>query len=82
MIAKCHGVTHKAGALSSSRTCRGKVLLSRRVAAEYLGLSEATLARWASVGSRGLNYYLVGGRACYDLYDLERFVESGRKGSA
>ena len=57
-------------------------LLTRRQAAEFLGLQSSTLARWASVGSRGLNYYLVGGRARYDLYDLERFVESGRKGSA
>jgi excisionase family DNA binding protein len=54
--------------------------LSRREAAQYLGLSPNTLARWAVDGTPGLPYYRIGGRAIYDLEDLDAFRARRRIG--
>ena len=50
--------------------------LSRRDAAQYLGLSAKTLAIWGSQG-RGPNFVKVGGRVFYYLEDLQAFVGRG-----
>lgn len=52
--------------------------LTRKQAAEYLGVSVPTLARWASKGS-GPSYYVIGGQARYRIPDLDNYVEACRK---
>lgn len=52
------------------------VLLSRREAAEFLGIEVQTLAAWATTGRYNLPYVLVGRLAKYRLSDLEQFVQS------
>ena len=54
--------------------------LSRRQAAAYLGVAEATLNKWASVGSPAIPYYRVGKKAVYDRSDLDRFLARHRVG--
>ena len=56
-----------------------RCLLSRKEAAQCLGLSENTLAKWASLGKPNLPFFLIGGRARYDAGDLTRFIEYHRK---
>jgi excisionase family DNA binding protein len=53
--------------------------LSRADAAEYLGVSVSTLARWAS-NNEGPPYYLLGAKARYRYSDLDEFIESKRHG--
>jgi len=53
-------------------------LLTRRQAAEYLGISPVTLARWAIAG-RGPRYSRSGeqrGRVWYAAADLEAWIEA------
>ncbi len=50
--------------------------LSRRDAAAYLGLSEKTLAIWATQG-RGPKVQPVAGRRFYFKEELDRFVREG-----
>ena len=54
-------------------------LLTRKEAAHRLGLSENTLAKWASMGRSELPFFLIGGRARYDAQELEQFIDSHRK---
>lgn len=49
-------------------------LLSRKEAASYLGVSEATLASWAFSGANDLPYIKVGRLTKYRLSDLERWL--------
>ena len=63
-----------------SESIHNRKLLTRREAAQYLGLAPATLARWASEGAPSLRYYRLGtngGRVVYDLRDLDAFISSG-----
>ncbi|WP_208951719.1 helix-turn-helix domain-containing protein [Rahnella sp. ChDrAdgB13] len=54
--------------------------LTRKEAADYLGLSEQTLANWASTGRVKIPHYKIGGhRVTYLMSDLDAFVESGRR---
>ena len=50
--------------------------LTRRDAAAYLGLSEKTLAIWATQG-RGPKVQPVAGRRFYFKEELDRFVREG-----
>lgn len=50
--------------------------LSRRDAAAYLGRAASTLENWASTG-RGPRPVNIGGRAFYNLTDLDAFIEAG-----
>lgn len=50
-------------------------LLSRKEAAEFLGLQPHTLAMWA-LQKRDLPYIKIGSRCMYKLADLESYVES------
>lgn len=52
--------------------------LSRKDAAAYLGRSAQTLAGWATVG-RGPRPINIGGRAFYNLTDLDAFIDDGNR---
>ncbi|EGA64178.1 helix-turn-helix domain-containing protein [Vibrio brasiliensis] len=49
---------------------------NRKQAAEYLGLSEGTLAVWASTGRYQLPFVKVGRKVFYRKSDLDAFIES------
>jgi excisionase family DNA binding protein len=53
-----------------------KHLLTRKQAAEYLGLHSQTLAKWASTGSQQLRYLKIGNRTFYRQSDLDAWVKS------
>ena len=55
-----------------------EIRLNRRQAAEYLGVSVPTLARWASKG-RGPSYVLLGGKALYRIPELDAYIDSCRR---
>jgi hypothetical protein len=46
-------------------------------AAEYLGISEGTLAKWRVSGG-GPQYLKLAGRVFYDTRDLDRWIESNK----
>jgi excisionase family DNA binding protein len=50
--------------------------MTRREAAEYLGLSPATLEVWASTGRYSLPFVKVGRRAFYRRSDLDEWIRS------
>jgi excisionase family DNA binding protein len=52
--------------------------LPRKAAADYLGLSRNTLARWAVEGTYQLPYYRIGNRTVYDVSDLDAFLAKRR----
>lgn len=52
------------------------VLLTRKAAAEYLGIKEQTLSSWATSKRVALPFVKVGRRAMYRLADIEQFIES------
>lgn len=56
-------------------------LLTRREAADLLGLKAQTLAVWASTGKNDLPYIAVGGRTRYRLSAIEEWLESRTVGS-
>lgn len=51
---------------------------SRKEAAEYLGVGEGTLAKWASIGSPYIPYYRIGKKAVYLQADLDTVFERNR----
>lgn len=53
-----------------------KHLISTRDAADYVGLSEQTLANWRYL-NRGPRWFKVGGRVKYDVADLDAWIEAG-----
>lgn len=53
-----------------------ETLLTRKQAAEYLGLNPQTLADWACTGRVALPYVRIGRAARYRATDLQAFVES------
>lgn len=57
-------------------------LLSRKEAAELLGVSPATLAVWQSTGRYALPCVKCGSLARYKVGDLEAFIESRKSGEA
>lgn len=59
-----------------------RVLLSRKKAAEYLGLKENTLAIWAMTKRHPLPYIKVGRLVKYRLSDLQAFLEKNLHVSA
>lgn len=50
--------------------------MTRREAAEYLGLSPTTLEVWASTGRYSLPFVKVGRRAFYRRSDLDKWIRS------
>lgn len=51
-------------------------LLTRSEAAEFLGVTEGTLAVWSSTKRYPLNYIKVGRLVKYKMSDLLKFIES------
>ncbi len=49
--------------------------LNRKMAADYLGVTEGTLAVWASTGRYHLPFIKVGRKVYYTLKDLDAFLE-------
>lgn len=60
--------------MSSILHNRHSALLSRKQAAEYLGVSVGTLAVWACIGRYNLPMVKVGRLVKYRLVDLEAFI--------
>ena len=52
--------------------------MTRKQAAEYLGLAENTLARWASEGTHAIPFTKVGYRVRYSREDLDEWLASRR----
>lgn len=53
------------------------VLMSRKEAAKYLGVSPSTLANWASTKKFSLPYFRVGRAVRYRKSDLDAFIKNG-----
>jgi excisionase family DNA binding protein len=53
----------------------GDRLLSRKEAAEFLGVTKTALEAWAHYGKPKLNYTRCGRLAKYKLSDLQEFIE-------
>jgi excisionase family DNA binding protein len=53
-------------------------LISRKATAEYLGISEATLRKWASTRLVALPFYRVGRAVRYSITDIEEFLRVNR----
>ena len=54
-------------------------LLSRRQAAAYLGISEGTLAQWASTGRQAVPFFRVGSLTKYRRADLDSYIAARRR---
>lgn len=50
-------------------------LLSRKEAAQYLGITERTLAAWACVKRYNLSYIKIGTLVKYRRSDLDLFIQ-------
>lgn len=53
-------------------------LLTRKAAAQYLGVKENTLAVWAVTKRHPLPYYKIGRLVKYKREDLEQFILENR----
>ncbi len=51
-------------------------LMTRKEAADYLGVSEMTLAIWKSTGRYSVRVYKIGRLAKYKKADLDAFIAS------
>lgn len=49
-------------------------LLSRKAAAQALGMQPQTLAAWATHGRVSLPFVKIGSRAMYRQHDIEQFI--------
>lgn len=54
----------------------GRIVLDEVQAADYLGVSPATLATWRSTGRYQLPYCKMGRLIRYRIHDLAQFLES------
>lgn len=52
-------------------------LLTRKQAAEFLGVKESTLAHWKCTGRYNLASVKIGRLVKYRATDLEKFIEKG-----
>lgn len=55
-------------------------MLTRKQAAEFLGIKEQTLNMWAHTHKYDLPYHKIGRAVRYKLEDLERFLERNQFG--
>jgi excisionase family DNA binding protein len=53
-------------------------LLSRKEAAQYLGVSASTLANWASTRTFVIPFFRVGKAVRYRKSDLDAFIENSK----
>ena len=51
------------------------LLMSARQTAAEIGVAEATLSYWRTVGSQRIPYIKVGGRIMYRRSDLEKWLD-------
>lgn len=56
-------------------------LVSTRLAASYLGVSQKTMANWRCSGTMNLRYVQVGSRILYRQSDIEDFILTNTKSS-
>lgn len=70
----------KAAQAKPRREYRDDDLLNRSEAAEYLGVSEKTLAIWKSTGRYNLPFIKLGRLIRYRKFELDEFVEGFRRG--
>ena len=55
-------------------------LMSRKQAAQYLGIKEQTMSAWACNKRYSLPYTKIGTRAMYEIEDLDAFKQQNRVG--
>jgi excisionase family DNA binding protein len=55
-------------------------LLTRKEAAQFLGVRENTLATWVTNKRYNLHFYKVGRLVKYKISDLEKFVQENQRG--
>lgn len=53
-------------------------IMSRKEAADYLGISESTMANWACTKKYHIPYFRVGRKVKYRRQDLDEFMENNR----
>jgi excisionase family DNA binding protein len=58
------------------KTLSNNLRLTRRQAAEYLGVTPETLAVWACTGRYELPYFRSGKKVIYKQSDLDEFIRS------
>lgn len=54
--------------------------LTRKQAADYIGVKSSTLSVWAVTGRYNLPYYKIGRLVYYNQIDLDAFIEERRVG--
>ncbi|WP_232733510.1 helix-turn-helix domain-containing protein [Vibrio sp. HA2012] len=62
--------------IKQHRTGKYSNMVNRKSAAEYLGVSEGTLAVWASTGRYQLPFIKLGRKVMYSIEALDAFLES------
>lgn len=62
-------------------TCHRSTLLTRKEAADYLGVKEQTLACWACAGRYRLPFVRIGRLVKYRQQDLDQFILENRIGA-
>ena len=60
--------------MSVSTSPNSSPLLTREAAAKYLGISPATLAKWASEKTQPLPYVKIGRLVRYRITDLDAYI--------
>jgi excisionase family DNA binding protein len=53
--------------------------MTRKEAADYIGVSKGTLDNWASTGYGDLPFYKVGGQVYYRRSDLDKWLEQQKR---
>jgi len=64
--------------INSDNYSNSSQLLTRKQAAEFLGVKEATLAHWKCTGRYNLPSVKIGRLVKYCLNDLENFIQKNR----
>lgn len=63
---------------NSDHCSNSNQLLTRKQAADFLGVKEATLAHWKCTGRYNLPSVKIGRLVKYCLNDLENFIQKNR----
>ena len=63
--------------INSDHYSNSSQLLTRKQAAEFLGVKEATLAHWKCTGRYNLSSVKIGRLVKYRVSDLEQFIAKG-----
>ncbi len=76
------GGTNDMSENASNASSRNPLLLNRREAAEYLGISKQTLAIWNCTGRHQVPFVKIGRLVKYRKSDLDAFIASNLKGAS